>query len=224
MARPGFWIYEGSFKDSRFYGKGELSNSDGSKYTGEFKNGLYNGQGIISYVDAIYDGGWKDGLYHGQGTFTVDNVATYTGAWKKGKKDGEGIMTFADGGKHVGTWKNGRLIGKVVITCPNEKILEGEHKYEEGGPTLTLSDDLLSLSIRYSKILLVSFILMILELSRTGSIKGSIFSEVTRLAIYLLFEVFIYYVYLILVLSNYIQFGFDCFCNIRMLTDTCRVS
>ena len=118
----------------------DRSNSDGSKYTGEFKNGLYNGQGIISYVDAIYDGGWKDGLYHGQGTLTVDNVATYTGAWKKGKKDGEGIMTFADGGKHVGTWKNGRLIGKVVITCPNEKILEGEHKYEEGGPTLTLSD------------------------------------------------------------------------------------
>ena len=39
---------------------------------------------------------------------------------------------------------------------------------------------------------------------RTGCIKGSIFSEVTRLAIYLLFEVFIYYVYLILVLSNYI--------------------
>ena len=37
---------------------------------------------------------------------------------------------------------------------------------------------------------------------RSGCIKGNISPDVTRLAIYLFFEIFIDYVYLILVLSN----------------------
>ena len=64
---------------------GALGNTDGATYTGE----------------------WKDGMENGQGTLTDADGSTYTGEWKDDKPHGQGTMTYADGGKYTGAWKKG---------------------------------------------------------------------------------------------------------------------
>ena len=56
-----------------------------SKYEGEIKNGLPNGQGTYSFPNGDkYVGEWKDGIYHGQGTLTLSNGNKYVGEYKDG--------------------------------------------------------------------------------------------------------------------------------------------
>jgi len=50
---------------------GVLDYFDESKYEGEIKNKLPNGQGTMTYTDGVkYVGEYKDGKRHGQGTYT----------------------------------------------------------------------------------------------------------------------------------------------------------
>ena len=60
-------------KDSKGkrHGQGTLTQSDGTTYTGEWKDGKFHGQGTLTYADGwTYTGEWKLGKQHGQGTFT----------------------------------------------------------------------------------------------------------------------------------------------------------
>ena len=53
----------------------EYTWSDGSKYVGEFKEGLPNGQGTLTSPDGRkYVGEFKDRKKHGQGTETLFTI------------------------------------------------------------------------------------------------------------------------------------------------------
>ena len=67
-------------------GRGTITDPDGTKYVGEF----------------------KDDKWHGQGTATSLDGSKYVGKFKDGEKNGQGTFTFPDGGKYVGEWKNGK--------------------------------------------------------------------------------------------------------------------
>lgn len=67
--------YTGEFKDGLYQGRGiYYDKSEDSKYIGEFKGGKPNGKGICKwgknskYPNRYYDGDWKNGLMHGYGT------------------------------------------------------------------------------------------------------------------------------------------------------------
>ena len=81
-----------------------------SVYKGDVKNGVPNGLGImIDNIGGKYIGEWKDGLFHGQGKFTSLNGSMYyVGGYKKGKRDGQGTQTFPDGRKFVGERRDGK--------------------------------------------------------------------------------------------------------------------
>lgn len=52
-------------------GHGSCVFSDGSKYVGEFEDGLFNGQGTHWYADGTrYEGGFCEGFFSGHGVFT----------------------------------------------------------------------------------------------------------------------------------------------------------
>ena len=54
-------------------------------YTGEFKNGSFNGQGTFkSHEGWIYQGEFKSGQADGQGKLTTENKVTYKGKFKQG--------------------------------------------------------------------------------------------------------------------------------------------
>ena len=55
-----------------------------SKYEGEIKNGLPNGQGTYTWINGEkYVGEYKDGEQNGQGTYSFPNGDKYVGEWKK---------------------------------------------------------------------------------------------------------------------------------------------
>ncbi|MBT89031.1 MAG: hypothetical protein CMN79_00875, partial [Spirochaetales bacterium] len=48
---------------------GTLFYPDGSKYAGEFYNGMFHGKGVFTYPDGgEYIGQWNDNEHHGKGT------------------------------------------------------------------------------------------------------------------------------------------------------------
>ena len=58
--------------------------------------------------EAKYVGEFKDGLFYGQGTFTFPDGGKYIGEYKNGRWNGQGILTHGDGTKYVGEWYLGQ--------------------------------------------------------------------------------------------------------------------
>ncbi|MFL2583819.1 MAG: hypothetical protein ACJ0Q9_05490 [Gammaproteobacteria bacterium] len=85
--------------------------NSGSRYVGDFVNGLYEGQGEYTYSDGEgYAGAFLDGKFHGQGIYSYANGDKYVGEFKLGKKSGRGVYTRADGSIERGVFLDGRLI------------------------------------------------------------------------------------------------------------------
>ena len=82
--------YDGSWKNGLFDGYGVLTYS-GYNYQGEWKEGKKHGKGKLKMPSGcIFDGDWIEGLLHGQGTYT-SNYDSYEGGWKRGVYHGHGI-------------------------------------------------------------------------------------------------------------------------------------
>ncbi|HSW36191.1 MAG TPA: FHA domain-containing protein [Candidatus Limnocylindrales bacterium] len=77
---------------------------DGGTYTGELKNGVPHGEGVMVYLSA------SKSLDFSQ-IIRPSGVQKYSGAWKDGKKHGVGTMTYSDGSIRVGIWEYGQFIG-----------------------------------------------------------------------------------------------------------------
>jgi hypothetical protein len=106
-------------------GYGEYNFPNGKTYVGEWKDGKYHGQGILSQNGIfIYEGEWKNGKRHGQGTnMTKDDKHGYKGEWKDDEYHGKGTNIVQnknfinDKGewqevKLEGEWKNGKQHGQ----------------------------------------------------------------------------------------------------------------
>jgi hypothetical protein len=115
-------IYEGN-------GKGLYVFSDGSKFLGEWKDGLRHGQGKYTYHNGDkYEGEYKDGIQNGQGTLTRSNGEKYVGEWKKGENYGQGTYTWPNGEKYVGEIKNWEKHGQGTFTFSDGTKYVGDYK------------------------------------------------------------------------------------------------
>lgn len=80
---------------SGYYKNGDEKND--SKYVGEIKNGVPNGQGIETFPSGNkFEGEFKDGKPNGHATYTFSS-GKYVGEWKNGEWDGQGTETGSDG-------------------------------------------------------------------------------------------------------------------------------
>jgi hypothetical protein len=88
------------------------------------ENGLYNGQGSLSYNNIlIYTGEFKDNLYHGSGTFIYEDNSTYIGEWEYGLRGGFGTYTDSMGEVMSGTWVKNVLKIPTLPTISNSEPL-----------------------------------------------------------------------------------------------------
>jgi len=100
------------------------NNKNISKYEGEIKNGLPNGQGTDTVPKGEkYVGSWKVGNRDGQGTLTWSDGSKFVGEFKNGKRNGQGTETFGKGkwkgDKYVGEYKDDNKNGQGTYTFSN---------------------------------------------------------------------------------------------------------
>ena len=78
-----------------------------------------------------YTGEWKNNRYHGQGTFTDSNGDTFTGEWKNGLRHGRVIATYAGtGDTFTGEWENGLLVKHKLIVADNQADNDPKNEQE----------------------------------------------------------------------------------------------
>ena len=98
--------------------QGTLTQPDGGKYVGEFKDGKANGQGTYTYADGnmLYVGEFKDGKQNGQGTLTRPDGAKHVGEFKDNQFNGQGTLTYPDSSaKYVGEFKDDKRNGQGTL-------------------------------------------------------------------------------------------------------------
>jgi hypothetical protein len=124
------------------YGKQKFINGS---YEGEFKNALYDGNGIFKLdTGEQYIGEFKDMFKHGYGTWTgaIDfaselfanpnfanekiKVEKYVGKFKNGLREGYGIFIYKNGERYMGDWQRDLRHGRGV------HIYEANHSYDGG--------------------------------------------------------------------------------------------
>ena len=102
------------------HGYGEQYFSKGLKYTGEWKNDLFDGSGrLYSGPDYYKDGFWKEGvLRSGE---EVKKMQTIRGMWNaKGELDGIGmVVSRTNSTVRLGEFRDGFMTGQGVKFSPN---------------------------------------------------------------------------------------------------------
>jgi hypothetical protein len=135
--------YTGSVIDGVYNGQGKLTYPDGSTYEGDMKDGLPNGQGIyIANNKDTYIGTFAAGVIKGQGTMTYADGSKYTGQWQAGTRHGQGTYTAADNSTYTGTWQTNTRHGQGTFTAAdNSKYTGTWHKnLRHGQGTQTYTD------------------------------------------------------------------------------------
>ena len=82
-------------------------------YDGTFRNGKYEGGGLLRINNTHYMGEFVNGLYHGKGTIKENNIV-YQGEFSNGAKHGTGIEYNDDNDivKYIVIYDNNNLISK----------------------------------------------------------------------------------------------------------------
>jgi len=122
--------YEGDISNGKPNGFGVLTYpNDEKNVVGEWKNGKYDGQVILTFLDGEkYEGEFKDGLKHGQGTYTWNDGEKYVGEYKDEKKNGQGTKIWTNGDMYEGGFKDGRYDGQGTYTWSDGRKYVGEWK------------------------------------------------------------------------------------------------
>lgn len=125
--------YSGNFKNGKYEGHGTYyDKSEDCKYVGEWADGKPNGKGISKWGEKskfpgrYYDGDWKDGLMHGYGTKF----------WGKAE-----VETYTNN-KYVGEWKNDKMDGFGRYEWADGSFYEGPWKDgEQNGDGIYVFND-----------------------------------------------------------------------------------
>ncbi len=100
------------------------------EYKGEWKNGAFDGQGILREAwGDIYFGGFKDNKADGYGRQDFfESGGYFEGEVKNDYLNGKGTYLSANGCKREGTFKDHDLHGEGKVTCEGGYYSEGTYK------------------------------------------------------------------------------------------------
>ncbi|WP_416399273.1 PEGA domain-containing protein [Allohahella sp. A8] len=139
----GVDFVDGVWRNNVRSGEGKYQTSDGTRYTGNFDDGQFEGFGSLKKADGTrYEGNWLDGEYHGSGTLVLPDGTKYVGTFRSGQYDGQGTLTLANGDIFTGLWGNGKLNGEGTFTSSDGDLYVGSFVNNEfhGQGTITYGD------------------------------------------------------------------------------------
>ena len=122
--------YFGDLNDFKKNGKGEEISENEYRYTGDFVNDVWNGEGQFENYETgdIYNGQFEQGEISGKGIFKWKNGELYEGYFLKGVKHGKGVHKWPDGSIYEGEYNNGIREGKAKYKWPDGRIFKGYFK------------------------------------------------------------------------------------------------
>ena len=128
----GGFLYTGQWKNRLMHGKGVLTYPDKSKYVGFFRKGKQNGYGEREWVDRkMYKGYWLQGRMQGKGQLFFPSGEVYIGDFKANLPNGRGIRKWPNGDLYEGTYRNGFQDG-IGMFVSIEQGWKYEGEWSEG--------------------------------------------------------------------------------------------
>ena len=119
--------YEGEMKDGLYEGQGKLTYANKARYEGEFKAGERDGRGTYIFASgARLTADFREGRPQGNGLYVWPNGNRYIGDFRDNQRTGRGTLMFADGGRYEGEFSNGKMQGRGVRVWANGSRYEGE--------------------------------------------------------------------------------------------------
>ena len=108
-----------------------VNDINGNVYTGFVVNGIYEGQGKMTYANGeTYEGDWRLGKRNGKGILRYKNgKIKYDGEWKEDKRHGYGSSYGIIGNRYEGFFSNDKNFGK------------GTYYNSNGDSTVAISTD-----------------------------------------------------------------------------------
>ncbi|TSK53751.1 Ankyrin repeat and MYND domain-containing protein 1 [Bagarius yarrelli] len=102
-------------------GTGVQEWTDGSRYQGEFRNGLKHGDGTFTWPNGEYYKGYfyKD-YRHGRGNYFWPDGSQFMGKFYLNRKEGYGVHLFPDGTIFKGLYHANERLGPGVMTYPDD--------------------------------------------------------------------------------------------------------
>ena len=118
--------YSGQFVQGLREGQGKFTMQNGNAYEGQFSKGRMQGEGNITYANGDrYEGRWANDQPNGQGKYLFKTRQRYEGQMVNGAFEGTGTMYYDDGAYYAGGWKDNRKNGVGKIVTPDGKITTG---------------------------------------------------------------------------------------------------
>lgn len=112
-------LYEGMVERGMPNGKGYMTFSSGTEYSGDFRNGLAHGHGVsVNHLGDRYKGEWKDFKRNGRGSMVYTLGGSYDGEWKDNEFHGQGVGVYASGRRVEGEFIDGRPAASPAPPSP----------------------------------------------------------------------------------------------------------
>lgn len=126
--------YTGNWKESLWDGEGVLTSQKTGVYRGLFSKGKKQGLGTMTHTNGVdcYTGPFQNDLPHGKGKLTTKNY-TYEGDFFDGRMEGHGTITWKNGTTYRGPVKGGKPHGRGKFSYPHG-LYEFESDFNEGKP------------------------------------------------------------------------------------------
>ena len=124
-------IYKGVFKNGKYDGLGKEFFEDGTKFEGFYTDGQKKYGTFLWNNGSKYQGQFLNGVFHGKGVYSWANNKTYNGNWANGKMNGKGKFSYPDGSYYEGEFINGKKCGFGLYKWENDKYYEGKWKNDK---------------------------------------------------------------------------------------------
>jgi hypothetical protein len=112
-------------------GRGVLKFSDGGRYVGDLWHGVPHGRGVYTYgkrsgsPGARYEGDFREGSFEGEGLLWIPNRGWYKGDFRDGLMHGHGTFSFRTGKKYVGEFFRGDASGVGIEYSQDWTLIRG---------------------------------------------------------------------------------------------------
>lgn len=121
---PDGSVYSGKLKDGLFHGQGKLSWPDGRSYEGQFRRGRMAGRGRFDYGDGcIYEGEFAGGEFDGEGRYEC-GTTVWQGEFRQGDLV-RGSVSWDDGTSYEGEFQDYQAHGEGHRTTAEGTHYEG---------------------------------------------------------------------------------------------------